>query len=207
MIRGKFIVVEGGDGTGKGTCINYLKEKLVDATTVFTAEPGGTAVGEEIRATLLNPRHEFFEPLAELFLFAASRIQHVGQKIKPALVAGTNVICDRFAASSFAYQICGNERPELAKIFHLIHEPILEQTSPDLYVLLDLDPVIAEKRMAGRGAKNRLDEKAGAFHARVRAGYRDYLKDKRHVVIDASRTPAEVKEAVWRAVATELGLK
>lgn len=201
MTRGKFIVVEGGDGTGKGTCLEYLQQKLVGQPVIFTQEPGGTEIGQEIRETLLRHREETFEPLAELFLFAASRAQHVGQKIKPALDGGTPVVCDRFAASSFAYQIYGNEREELIPIFHLVHEPILALATPDLYILLDLDPAIAEERMRGRGAKNRLDQKERAYHQRVRQGYLDYLHDKKHVMIDASQSPAQVKEAVWQAAA------
>lgn len=202
--RGKFIVLEGGDGTGKSACRRYLEEKLVGTDVVFTQEPGGTEIGQEIREVLLKPRLGHFDPYAELFLFAASRAQHLTERIGPALSAGRHVVCDRFAASSFAYQIGGNNRPDLAPVFQKIHEAILAEIKPDLYVLLDLEPAIAEGRMTSRGDKNRLDAKERAYHARVRAGFLEHVKSWPHIVVDASAPLATVREKVWEAVQHEL---
>lgn len=203
-MSGKFIVIEGGDGTGKSACKRYVEEKLAGAPVIFTHEPGGTPVGQEIREVLLKPREGVFDPLAELFLFAASRAQHLRERIAPALARGESVICDRFAASSFAYQVRGNERPDLAPIFYAVHEAVLAETKPDLYILLDLDPGLAEERMNGRGEKNRLDAKERAYHTRVRAGFLEYLAGWPTKIVDASRPLAEVREAVWQIVAREL---
>ena len=126
MKRGKFIVLEGGDGTGKSACKAYLQEKLAGRKIIFTHEPGGTEIGQEIREVLLKPRSGPFDPLTELLLFTASRAQHLSQLIGPALARGQSVVCDRFAAASFAYQICAGNRRGLESFFRLIHEPVLK---------------------------------------------------------------------------------
>ena len=206
MARGKFIVIEGGDGTGKSSCKEYLQEKLAGENVIFTHEPGGTEIGQEIRETLLRRHNQAvpFNNLTELLLFVASRAQHVDELIRPKLYAGTHVICDRFAASSFAYQIRANEREDLNHIFTILHELALGETQPDLYILLDLDPKVAEKRMDQRGEKTRFDARALDYHLRVREGMLEYVKKFHHVIIDASQPIDSVKEQVWRAVGPEL---
>ncbi|MBI2099972.1 MAG: dTMP kinase [Candidatus Vogelbacteria bacterium] len=204
MTRGKFIVLEGGDGTGKSACKEYLQAKLVDHNVVFTHEPGGTEIGQEIREVLLRHRATHFHPLTELLLFAASRAQHVNEKIQPLLAAGQHVICDRFIPSSFAYQVRANERADLEHIFTILHEHAVGDTHPDLYILLDLDPKLGKERTAGRGSANRLDVKDLEFHGRVREGMKEYVTAFHHQIIDASQPLAKVKEAVLRAALSEL---
>lgn len=198
--RGKFIVIEGVDGSGKGVCIDYLKKQLEGKNVVFTFEPGGTVIGKEIREVLLCHRRDHLTPLTELLLFVADRAQHLEEVVRPNLEAGKHVISDRFASSSFAYQIRANQREDLRHAFDMLHEWAIGPTRPDLYILLDLDPPIAKVRMAKRNDNTRLDVKEPDYHRRVRDGLLEYIKDFPHAVIDASCPPEEVREKVWRAV-------
>src|SRR3569623_2515092 len=118
--RGKFIVIDGMDGSGMGTQIKMLKEKLVGKPVLFTSEPGGSPMGEELREILLRTEGNHSNPLSDLFLFFASRASHVEDTVEPARQGGTHDVSDRYASSTYAFQIFGEERQELIPLFDSI---------------------------------------------------------------------------------------
>ena len=171
-----FITFEGIEGCGKTTQIGLLTSFLESLHRPFllTREPGGTGVGEQIRQILLSSENVGIEPMAELYLYAAARVQHIRQVISPALREGKLVICDRFADATLAYQGYGRGM-DLAWIEE-IHARTMENVKPDLTFLLDL-PVEeglrrALKRMEKHSVKeDRFEKEALDFHRRVREGY------------------------------------
>jgi len=201
MVRGVFITIEGCEGTGKSTQANRLAEELRDAglTVTEVREPGGTSVGEAVRAILLDPEHAGLDHRAELLLYEASRAQLLAEQIRPTLAAGNVVVCDRFVDSTTAYQGYGRGLP--------LHEVMMLNTfaaagrSPDLTVLLDLDTAEGLCRATGLGA-DRLEAEDAAFHDRVRDGFLAIAAAEpgRVVVVDANGTPDEVGVRVIDAV-------
>ncbi len=167
----------------------------------MTREPGGTAVGEQIRALLLGPESSDMTVETEALLFAASRAQLVSQIIRPALMRGEVVIVDRFTDSSLAYQWGGRG---LAFDAVMAAQTLATRgVQPDLKLLLDLPvPLGLQRRFAGEGETNRLDREAIAFHERVREAYHTLATSdpERWRVIDASRPESEVWSEVWNAV-------
>lgn len=173
---GLLITFEGIEGCGKTTQIAHLTSFLERSHHPFllTREPGGTALGEQIRQILLSSAHDPIEPMAELFLYAAVRVQHLRQIILPAMGEGKTVLCDRFADATLAYQGYGRGL-DLAWI-EKIHARGMENIKPDLTFLLDL-PVEeglkrAFRRMEQQASKeDRFEKEALDFHRRVREGY------------------------------------
>jgi dTMP kinase len=171
-----FITFEGIEGCGKTTQIGLLTSywKSIHRPFLFTREPGGTEVGEQIRQILLYSENVGIEPMAELFLYVAARVQHYRQVIHPALLAGKIVLCDRFADATIAYQGYGRG-VDLAWIEE-IHARTLENIKPDLTFLLDLPVEEGLKRALKRMEKDsvkedRFEKEALDFHQRVREGY------------------------------------
>jgi len=165
------ITFEGGEGSGKTTQVAILARHLVacGADVVQTREPGGTTIGEAIRAVLFDERHRQMDPRAELFLYLASRAQHVEEKVRPALAAGKIVLCDRFTDATLVYQGWGRKLSPDAIL------PLLDFAAagvlPDATFLLDLDAVVGLARLSKRGEINRFDREAVAFHETIRQGY------------------------------------
>ncbi|WP_322795846.1 dTMP kinase [Tepidiforma sp.] len=190
MSRGPFIVFEGGEGSGKSTAAAAVAAALEaeGRRVVHTREPGGTPAGEQIRALL----HEPLAPWAELFAFLAARAQLVAEVIRPALEAGATVICDRFAPSTFAYQV--HARGLDPVIVRTANRAATGGLEPDLVVYLDLDPAEGLARKAGEGRAIATAHEALAFHQRVREGYLLQARDDpgRWYVIDAALPPARV---------------
>src|SRR5690606_11360026 len=122
----------------------------------------------------------------ELLMFVAARAQLVDEVIKPELSSGRHVISNRFALSTFAYQICGRQRPEYASLLDLVSREAVGGIMPSLYILLDVDPVVGLARTDGRAGNNRLDAESLDFHQRVREGYLQGIDKYNHVIIDAS---------------------
>ena len=203
-----FITFEGPEGSGKSSIIPKLSDFLIESgfDVLTTREPGGTAIGDEIRNTLLNLKNLEMHPVTETLLFQASRAQHVNQIIKPALAEGKVILCDRYADSTMAYQGYGHQR-DLEPISQLISYAT-SNLKPDLTILLDLEVELGLKRRSGDSDNwNRLDAKELAFHKRVRAGYLQMVSDEpeRWVVVDASRQLDDVLEEVKRIVIQKLG--
>lgn len=202
--RGKFIVLEGGEGSGKGTILDYLSLVLAGNRVTFTREPGGTAFAERVRALILDGG---MVTKAELLLFEAGRADHLEQKIIPALEAGIHVISDRFDASTFAYQVEARWLGKHADFFNMVNDGVVGKMVPDLYLFCDVKPEIAlKRRMSAGGEITRFDTENLAFHERVYRGYKKFFKNKPHVMIDATRDKETVCKAAEAVVRTTLGL-
>ncbi|HYM14420.1 MAG TPA: dTMP kinase [Dehalococcoidia bacterium] len=186
--RGCFIAIEGGEGSGKSRLQVALGEQLRAAghDVALTREPGGTSLGEEIRALVLAQR-AVETGLAELLLFEAARAQLVATVIRPAIERGAVVICDRFSPSSVAYQ--GFGRGLGRDVVVRANAIATGGLAPDLTLLLDLPAEAGLARRAGAGAANHFDHETLAFHERVRAGYHDLARESPDTwrVIDAAR--------------------
>ncbi len=207
MAAGRFITFEGGEGCGKTTQIRILAERLRAAgkDVLLTREPGGTELAEKIRALVREESSDPPNSRAETLLFLASRAQVVESVIRPALAAGTWVLCDRFADSTFAYQGYGRglDLDEIKRINFFATGGIV----PDRTVLLDVSPEVSAKRMRAREAATNTDadrmEKAGdGFHVRLKNGFIELAaaEPARFAVIPADGSVEEVGEAVWNSV-------
>lgn len=204
---GKFIVFEGGEGTGKSTQIKLLSEKLAaNGFPYFTTrEPGGVEcpISEKIRALLKDPANIDMCPETELFLFLASRAQHVKRSIIPHLERGDVVISDRFFGSTLAYQHFGRGLFNLQEV-KKINDFATGGLEPDLTVLLDIDPKQGLARIKETSKHDRLDSESLTFHDKVRAGYLTLAKIKPNwAIIPADDTVERISDRIWRAV-TEL---
>lgn len=199
---GLFITFEGGEGTGKTTQIARLAKALEAAgrRVVVTREPGGSQIANRIRSLLLDPKMKGLVPLAELFLYEASRAQHVQDVIKPALKEGKVVICDRFADSSVVYQ--GAARGLAAPLVSQLNEIATGGLQPHLTYLLDLDPRIGLARVGSRGVLDRMEKEALSFHKAVRAGYLKLAKanPKRFRVISSSQSRDAIHEQIMEFI-------
>ena len=195
MARGKFIVLDGGEGAGKTTVLAQVKD-MFRSPTLLTREPGGTAFAEEIRTLTNSDTYKHLSPESFFALIWAARADHVLSVIEPTLKQGTNVIVDRFDSSTYAYQLCGQEATHLEKLFWMMRDAFLKKTVPDLYILLDVDPGIGLARARQRpGARTHFDSRELSFHRRVRDGFKSFLSQVPHKVIDAGKPLEEVKEA------------
>jgi dTMP kinase len=201
-----FITLEGTEGCGKTTQVaplaEFLRQQGWDVLT--TREPGGTPIGEQIRAVLHNLENTEMHARTEILLFQAARAQHVEQVIRPQLARRGLVICDRFADSTLAYQGYGRQQP-LEPLRALV-DYATGGLKPDLTLLLDLDVEVGLLRRARGGEWNRLDALEVAFYQRVRQGYSELVsaEPERWVVVDASRPPAAVQAAMRDAVLQRL---
>ena len=216
--RGKFITLEGLDGTGKSTHLRKLAEALRKSgyEVVETREPGGTATGEKIRRVLLDSRTAGLSSMAEMALMFASRAQHIAEVIEPALHAGSIVLCDRFTDSTEAYQ--GSGRKLGSKAVLELHRVLCGNLQPDLTLLLESNLALSVGRArsrneralkdAGRGDENRFEMETQAFFARVRDGYRAIVKrePQRVVIVDARGTPAQTHGLIVELVSRKLKL-
>lgn len=187
--RGRFITLEGVEGVGKSTQLRTICERLREhgLDVIETREPGGTPEADEIRATLLKVRGEGFDPMAELLMMFAARALHVGKVIRPALDAGSWVVCDRFTDASYAYQGGGRgiPTPKIAALERLV----LKNLKPDLTLLLDVDPAVGMARARGRGTLDRFEREQDDFFRRVRRVYltRARKEPRRIRVVDAGQ--------------------
>lgn len=202
------VTLEGGEGSGKSVQAHRLAERLAarGVPALAAREPGGTPVGEGVRAIVLHPPADApIDPLAELLLFEAARAQLVAAVIRPALERHAVVVCDRFADSSLAYQ--GYGRGLDLSLIERLNGVATGGLRPDLTLLLDAPVEVGLARRRSDGALNSLDGQDLAFHERVRQGYLALARTEpgRWRVIDAARPIDEVAEAVWSAVREWLG--
>ena len=205
---GLLVTFEGGEGTGKSTQIARLAERLRarGLEPVITREPGGTPLAEGIRALLLDAGRAP-GPLAEAFLMEAARADLVAHVIRPALAGGRVVLCDRYDDSTLAYQGAGRGLdPAMLRGWNRAATGGL---TPDLTLLLDLDPAAGLERRAGAaGEPNRLDREPREFHTRVRDGYLALARAEptRFLVLDASIPPEALEAKVWEGVVPRLAV-
>lgn len=175
-MRGIFITLEGPDGSGKSTInrsiANYLEKYNIDFIT--TREPGGTPIGEDIRRIILDANNKNMCPETEALLYAASRGQHVHEKILPALKDGKVVLCERYLFSSLAYQGVG--RSLGIKEVKMINDFAINNLYPDLILFLDVEPTEVLKRKTNKGGGDRLEREGNSFHQKVYKGYKKLIK-------------------------------
>jgi dTMP kinase len=196
MNKGSFITLEGGEGMGKTTNLQFIRGFLErnGKQVIATREPGGTPLGESIRSLFLGQVE--VAPITELLLVFASRAQHLRDVIEPALRGGDWVVCDRFTDASYAYQ-GGGRQVSLDAIFRL-EEMVQEGRKPDLTLLFDAPVEVGLARARQRGGSDRMEAEDLSFHERVRGAYLQLAGHypQRIKIIDASRPLAEVQSAI-----------
>jgi len=201
-MHGKFITIEGTEGVGKTTNIEFiqtwLNQQKVDFVT--TREPGGTPLAEQIRELLLTPRDEKVCNSAELLLMFAGRAQHLDQVIVPAIQSGLCVVCDRFTDATYAYQGFGRGM-DSTLIAHL-ERLVQAELRPDLTLILDIPVEIGLQRASQRSAPDRFEREQTEFFERVRQGYLSIAANEpqRCVVIDASQPLEDVQRDITTAL-------
>lgn len=211
MSRGKFIALEGGEGTGKSTQARLLADALevLGHKVVTTREPGGTAGAEAIRSLLLDPPGEGWGPRAEALLFAAARSDHVEKLIRPALEAGSWVICDRFLDSSRAYQGGAGGLGDTAIM--ALHDLGSEALRPDLTVLIEVAPETVTARLAERdqGVSDAIGGRAAQYHADVARAFAKLAASEPDlfVTINGEGTPEEVHGRIFGELTRMLGVQ
>lgn len=195
--RGYFVTLEGGEGSGKSTQLGLLEDYLSKGgyDVIFTREPGGTPISEEIRKILLGGENTEMCDETEALLFAAARVQHIKEKILPAVAAGKTVVCDRYVHSSLVYQ--GYARG-LGDFVEKVNSYALENCMPDVTIFLDITPERAFARKGGADKDDRLEQSGMDFHKRVYDGYvRVAEKFPEHFVrINADRPVEDVFEDI-----------
>lgn len=210
--RGRFITFEGGEGAGKSTQLALLAQKLLDRgqRVLTTREPGGCALAEAVRGWLVRGTPDAMAPKTELLLALAARLEHVRQRVHPALQEGVWVLCDRFVDSTFAYQ--GHGRGMDMDVLRALHRWVWlpeEALFPDLTLFLSVPPEIglARKGQDHRGTddaatEGRFEQEAMAFHRRVHAGFHALAEAAPHRfrVINAALSPQSVEDHIWQVV-------
>lgn len=193
MKNGIFIALEGPDGSGKSTVAKLLKEKIekTKGNCVLTREPGGTPISEKIREILLSNENSEMSNNAEALLYAASRAQHVDEKIRPLIMNGENVITDRYFLSSLAYQGYGRGLG-IEKIME-INQFAIGNMYPDIILFFDISPETALSRIFANREGDRIENEGNNFHNITYNGYQEAIKkyNKNVVVIDANGTVEE----------------
>ncbi|MCW3480416.1 dTMP kinase [Neisseriaceae bacterium JH1-16] len=201
MARGRFITLEGLDGAGKSTHLAFIRDWLAEQQidTVFTREPGGTPLGEKLRALLLDVDTEATLDTETLLMFAG-RMEHIARVIAPALATGRWLVSDRFTDATFAYQ--GGGRGVSAERIRVLEDWVQQGLQPDLTLLLDVPLAVSQARMAASRTLDRFELEAAEFHERVRSAYlaRAAAEPARFAVIDAS---SDI-EAIQRDIAAHL---
>jgi dTMP kinase len=205
-MTGKFITVEGIEGVGKTTNIDFIRDRLTEAgkDVLLTREPGGTPLGEAIRALLLDPAYAGMDATCELQLMFAARAQHLAKVIRPALERGQWVLCDRFTDATYAYQ--GGGRGIDTDIIARLEDLVQGDFRPDLTLLLDVPVAVGLARANDRGAPDRFEQEKAEFFERVRRSYLQLATthDARYRVIDASLPLKDVQRQLATALASVL---
>lgn len=207
MSSGRFITVEGGEGAGKTTQIAFIYDYLqrTGLTVALTREPGGTALGEELRALLLGHRHKGMALATETLLMFAARAEHLERVIRPALAAGHWVLCDRFTDASYAYQ--GGGRGLALEQIAILEDWVQGDLQPDLTLLFDVPVAMGLERAARRSTADRFEQEEKAFFERVRTAYLQRARQHpdRYRRVDAARPIEQVRAEVEILLAEWLG--
>jgi dTMP kinase len=201
MKRGLLITFEGPDGSGKSTQISMLKEYLSSRgfEVVFTREPGGTKISENIRDMVLDNKNSEMSAMCEALLYAAARAQHVGEVIRPAIEDGQIVICDRFVESSIVYQGIGRNLG-IDRV-RMINDAATEGLKPDITFMLTIPYEEGLRRKAKQKTFDRLENSGDDFHRRVFEGYMQLANSAEYIrVIDAHKDVIEVHSAIIREI-------
>jgi dTMP kinase len=200
--RGKFITFEGCDGSGKSTQLKLLSDylELNHIPHLFTREPGGGKISEEIRQIILDNKNAEMTDECEALLYAAARVQHLKDRVEPSLAQGKLVICDRYIDSSLAYQAGGRGLAE--SYIRGINAYAIEKYSPDVTIFIDLTPEEAFQRKHGADANDRMEQAGIEFHRKVYAAYKTLAaqESERIVTINGRATPEEMFQAILRTL-------
>ena len=205
-MRGIFITIEGPDGSGKTTALQQVVPRLqqeMNRKVVATREPGGSPIAEKIRSLILDPSHTDMDSRTEALLYAASRRQHLIEKVLPVLESGDVIFCDRFVDSSIAYQ--GYARGIGEEGIREINEFATEGLEPDVTLYIDVPAEVGIQRIHANLDEreyNRLDQEKLDFHEKVRAGYQQLAKanPERIVVVDGTMSREEVAESCYQII-------
>jgi dTMP kinase len=198
-VQAKFITLEGMDGAGKSTHIPFIQQLLIDAghQVVCTREPGGTPLGEDLRAILLN---QAMHVETETLLMFAARAEHLQQVILPALAQGKSVLCDRFTDATFAYQsgAKGLSAEKVADLETWVHG----QTQPHLTLLFDVPVEVSQARLSNARSPDKFERESAEFFKRIRDAYlsRAQANPQRMVIIDANQSIAQVQQQIRLAL-------
>lgn len=194
----KFITLEGIEGVGKSSNLEFIKSLLIKAghECIVTREPGGTPLGETLRSLLLAHADDHMSADAELLLMFAARSEHLNKVIVPALEAGKYVLCDRFTEATYAYQ-GGGRGLDVSKIERL-EQLVQGELRPDLTVILDAPVSLGRERAGQRSTPDRIEQEENAFFERVRAAYRQMAQNNsdRMCLIDATPALDEVQKQI-----------
>lgn len=214
-MKGKFITFEGGEGTGKSTQIKLLEKYLQqkDKNVITTKEPGGTDVGAEIRKLLVCGDKDKFDAVAEALLYFADRHIHLTKKVWPALDAGTWVLSDRFADSTFAYQYYGYDKRVSREVLERLYQIAVGDFKPDLTIILDLEPEVGLARSFNKAKSMEVKElrfegRELAFHQNLRRGFLEIAaaEPQRCVVLDADKTIEALHRDIVKIVNEKFGI-
>jgi len=202
---GKLIVLAGGEGSGKSSCMKWLRAQLPKGRFVFTREPGGTDFSEAVRVPLLGKFDNKADGLEQLLLFAAARSNHIRHVIAPNLKRGVHVITDRFLEASFAYQVvAGGVSQEVRQLFHLLHDNlVMHGVAPDLYIVFDLDPDVGLARKRDQDELTLFELEDLDYHTRVRGGLVEFLEGRPHSLVDAAGRKGQVRRRVMELILAE----
>ncbi len=204
-MKGKFIVLEGGDGAGKSTVAAFLKKEC-SKESVLVTRAGGSPFGEKVRALFVSDGAGTATPESRFALAFAAQADHVRQVVTPALAKGEQVISDRLDASIFAYQVCAEKREEqLAELFWRTRNALFLDTVPDLYIFLDVATEEGFNRARKDGRTfDHFEKRPTDFHRRVREGYIEFFKQVSHVIVDANRPLETVQKEVLAIIRKEI---
>lgn len=205
---GKFITFEGPDGSGKTTCALGVYDRMSKEgyDVIYTREPGGIEIAEQIRNIILDPKNTMMDARCEALLYAASRRQHLVEKVLPALAKGQIVLCDRFVDSSLAYQGVGRHLG-IDEVW-AINQFAIEDHMPDFTIYLNVDPQIGLNRIDKRDYKDRLDQESLQFHQDTYDGYQQVVakfKD-RMIVVDANQDAQKVIDDAYQIIKEHLNV-
>ena len=208
-MTGKLITFEGGEGCGKSTQVALLWKAMQEADIAVckTREPGGSPGAERIRSLLVSGDKDAWDPLTETLLFYAARLDHVNKMIKPALESDEIVLCDRFADSTLVYQGIAKNVPE--SFIRSLHSLTLGTFTPDLTILLDIDPAIGLERAGKRsGDETRFESMNLEFHQSVRNGFLALAKaePQRFAIINADQPPEAVHTEIMAVIKARIGI-